>query len=96
MFLDFSKSSLGLTPHLPHPGLGSILQFGVIRVLTSTGRSPQGFTLLTALDFVAGDLSQERAPAPLADQLIDVGNQIDGKNDVRSLAHFIGHTYSVT
>ena len=56
----------------------------------------EGVALLAALDFVAGDLREERTAAPLADEFVDGGKEIDGEDYVRSPARRLGHTPSVT
>jgi len=48
------------------------------------------------LDFPLSQLRQERTPSPFANQLVDVGNHVNRKKDMRSSAQILGHTYSTT
>jgi hypothetical protein len=51
---------------------------------------------MAELNLTRGKLGQERTTPTLANQLVDVGHQVDWKNDVRSSAQSLRHTYSVT
>ena len=56
----------------------------------------KGFALAADHDFAAGDFGEERASAALADQFVDIRDQIDGQDDVGSAMECLGHTPSVT
>src|SRR5580658_9584209 len=81
---------------LPHPRISSIRQFRMLFVRPGSGRRPQSFALAAELDLALSEFRQKRTPPPLADQLIDVGNHIHGKNNMRSSSHTSRHTPSVT
>jgi hypothetical protein len=59
---------------LPHPGGGSLSQFGMVFRLPQSGGFAQDFTLAAGFDFATGDLRQECAAAPFADEFVDVGD----------------------
>jgi hypothetical protein len=77
MPLDFLEPGLGLIPHYPDPSGGSVLQLGMILIFPRSLCHSQSFTLLATLDFVAGNLRQEGAPASLPDEFVDVRNHIE-------------------
>src|ERR1700683_2999630 len=96
MSLEFLKPSLGLSAHLTHPCLRSVLQFGMIFVFPRPRRFAQRLALLASLNLIARNVGEERTTPPLANQLVDVGDQVNRKNDVRSAAQNLRHTSSVT
>ncbi len=51
---------------------------------------------MAELDLALGDLSKERTPAPLADEFVDFGNQLNRQDDLGSSDYALGHTLSVT
>ena len=61
---------------------------------------PRGVAKSLALtanhDLATGHFGQKRTSAPLADQFVDIGNQIDGEDYVCSAMHCLRHTPSVT
>jgi hypothetical protein len=68
----------------------------MIFILPRSFGGAKGIALLATLDFVAGHLGQERTAASLADQLVDVGNYVNRKDNMRSASQMSGHTRSVT
>ena len=42
------------------------------------------FALVAKPDFALGQLGQERTPAPLSNEFVDVGDHLDRKDDVGS------------
>ena len=64
--------------------------------LPGPGGFAQGLSLPANLDLALGKLRQERTTTAFADKLVDLGNQIDRKDYVRSAAQALRHTPSVT
>ena len=64
--------------------------------LPRSGGLPQDLPLVTKLDLALCQFSQKRAAATLADQFVDIGNHVDGEDNVCSTIHSLGHTPSVT
>lgn len=81
---------------MPHPRGRSLSQFRVVLGVPCSGGFPQHFALAAELDLALGQLGQERTPAPLADKLIYLVNNINRQDDMRSSAETLGHTSSVT
>jgi len=96
MLLDLLRPLLGFRAHLAHPSSRSVLQFGMVFVFPSSVGGPQRIALLTTLNFVAGDLNEERTAAPFPDEFVDVGNDVNRQDDMRSAAQILRHTHSVT
>lgn len=71
-------------------------QFRVIFGLPCTGSFAQHFTLAAEFDLALRQLGYERTPAPFADQFVNVGNQLDRKDDVCPSVNILVHTHSVT
>ncbi len=84
MLLDFLKPRFRLRAHLAYPRFHTVLQLRMILVFPSSSSLAQRLALLAALNLLPSNLSEERTPSSLADQLINVGNHINRKNDVRS------------
>jgi len=94
--LNFLKPDLGLSPHPIHPRRRAVFEFRMVFVLPCSLGGAQSVALLAALDFIASHFGQKRTPAALADELVDVGNQVNRKDDVGSSAYSLRHTLSVT
>jgi hypothetical protein len=82
--------------YLPDPSGRTLGQFRMVYRLPRSGGFPQDFPLVTQLDLALCQFSQKRAAAPLADQLVDIGNDVDRKDYVCSTIRSLGHTPSVT
>jgi hypothetical protein len=91
---QFLKAVIVESAHLPYSGGGSLRPLRVVFGLPRSGGFPQDLALPAELDFALGQLGQERAPAVLADQLIDVGDHVNRKDDVRSSAQTLGRSHS--
>ena len=68
----------------------------MVFILPGSVGGPQCIALLTTLNFVAGDLNEERTAALLPDEFVDVGKDVNRQDDVGSAARSIRHTHSVT
>ena len=96
MLLDLLRPLLRFRTHLAHPSDGSILRFRMVFIFPSSVGGPQRIALLTTLNFVAGDLNEERTAAPFPNELVDVGNEVNWQDYMRSSAQILRHTHSVT
>src|ERR1039458_8689832 len=63
----------------------SFLEFGMVLVLPGTGGGFQGFDLAQAHEFLFCRLGEKSTAPPLADDGIDLGNQLLGDDDVGAL-----------
>ena len=68
----------------------------MILVFPSPRSVSKSLALAADHNLAAGDFSEERTPAPLADQFVDFGDQIDGEDDMGSAMECLRHTPSVT
>ncbi len=82
MLLEFLKPRLGFVAKLANPRFGAVLQLGMVLIFPRSRGVPKSFALAADLDFATGHFRQEGAPPPLADQLVDVGDQVDRQDDV--------------
>ena len=96
MLLDLLRPLLGFRTHPAHPGGGSILRFRMVFFLPGSVGGSQRITLLTTLNFVAGDLNEECTAAPFPDEFVDVGKDVNRQDDMSSAAQILRHTHSVT
>jgi len=81
---------------LPHPRGGSLSQFRVVLGFPCSGGFAQHFALAAELDLALSQLGEKRTSAPLADEFVDVGNQVNRQDDMGSSGQILWHTYSVT
>ena len=71
---------------LLYPRGGSPIQLRMVFGLPGSRGFLQDLALVAELDLALGQLGQERTTAALADESIDVGNQVDRQDYVRSSA----------
>ncbi len=90
--LNLLKPSFGLCAYRADPRFRAVFQFRMILVLPGARSFPKRRALPSALDLLASDLRQKRTPPPFTDQFVNVGNHVQGENDMR----FLRHTPSVT
>ena len=81
---------------MPHPVGGSLGWFRVVFGLPCAGSFAQNFPLAANLDLTLAEFGQERTPAPLAYDLVDICNQVNRQDYVCSPVCILLHTYSVT
>jgi hypothetical protein len=62
----------------------------MVLILPRPCRVAKGFALAADHDFAAGHFREKRTSAPLADQFVDIGDQIDGEDDVGSAMQCLG------
>ena len=68
----------------------------MILVLPRAGRLAKSFALAADHDLATGHFGEKRTSASFADQLVDIGDQIDRKDDVGPAMECLRHTPSVT
>jgi hypothetical protein len=81
---------------LPHPFGRPVCQFRMVLILPSPGSVAKSLALATNHDLATGHFGEKRTSASLADQFVDIGNQIDREDDVCSAMQYLRHTPSVT
>src|ERR1039457_6458597 len=91
----FFEALGGFLAQLFDPLGRSLLEFGMVLVLPGAGRGFRGFDLAEAHQFLFRRLGQKSAATALADEGVDLGNQLLGDDDVGT---FDVHrpTYSLT
>jgi len=85
-----------MLPELPYPFGRAIRQFRMIFILPRPCGVAKGFALAANHDLATGQFGEKRTSPSLADQLIDIGNQIDREHDVSPAMESLSHTPSVT
>src|ERR1035437_7797618 len=78
----FFKALVVFLAQLLDPLGGPLLKFGMVLVLPGTGGGFQGFDLAQAHQLLFCRLGEKSTAPPLADDGIDLGNQLLGDNDV--------------
>jgi hypothetical protein len=82
--LELLKPFLGLGANFTYPRLGAVLQLRMILILPGPRGVAKSLALAANHDLATGNFGKKRTSSPLADQFVDIGNQIDRKNNVGS------------
>ena len=86
--------------YFPNPGFSTVCQFRMVFGFPRPGCISQGLALAAEFYLPLGQFCEERASTTFAYKFVDIGNQVNGQNDMGpSIGRFgrgLGHTHSVT
>ena len=86
MGAEVAISMFGTVGGGAYPGGGAMFEFRVVLVLPSARGFSEGITLPSPLNLLASDLGKKRAAPTLADQFVDIGDQVHWQDHVGSFA----------